>query len=150
MSDPKEAKKAALRILARYDRTEAELKRKLLQKGFSGEDAEYACEEMKNLGYLNDLAYAVHYLDYQRESKSLRRILHELREKGISSEISDAALQSAAPFDEKPLIKKLAGKRLPWDGEATPEDLEKCKAYLYRQGFRMADILDVLSKCDLT
>ena len=150
MSDRSEAGIAALRILARSDKTTAELIQKLKQKGFSREEAEHAAMEMSELGYLNDLRYAEHFLSYYRDSKSRTRMIFELRNKGISQEDLEAALENAASFDETDLIRRLVEKRLPDPDHASLQEIEKCKAYLYRQGFRMSDILSVLSNSGLT
>ena len=54
MSKSTEARKAALRILERADRTEKELREKLLGKGFSEEETEDAVGYARSFGYIDD------------------------------------------------------------------------------------------------
>ena len=77
--------------------------------------------------------------------------------KGIPDQLMEAALEDAASSGENELIEKLIRKklRLPSEpteneiSEPTENEIEKCKAYLYRQGFKMSDILKSLHKYGL-
>jgi len=150
MSRNSECRKKALQILERADRTETELRDRLLKKEFSPEEADDAIAYVKSYGYLDDARYALHYVSYQKQFKSMRRIQFELRNKGIREDLVEAALEDAASSGEKELILKIIRKRIPDPEKAGRKDVEKCKAYLYRQGFRMTDIIDGIEKCGLT
>ena len=143
-ADGRLASSKALKMLERMDRTEAELTEKLLQKGFTEEAAAEAVRYVKRYGYVDDERYAAHFVSYQKQYKSLRRIRWELKQKGIPDEITEAALEDAASSDEKELIGRLARRKLGSIPEPDAKQIEKCRAYLYRQGFRLHDINDVL------
>lgn len=151
MSENRDCRKKALQILERMDRTEQELREKLLRKEFSPDAVEDAIAYVTSYGYLDDARYAEHYVSYRKQFKSIRRMQFELRQKGIREEWIEAALQNAASSDdEQKLIESLIMKRIRDPETADRASVEKCKAYLYRQGFRMADILRGLEKCGLT
>ena len=145
-----ECRKKALHILERMDRTEAELKEKLLEREFSTEAVEDAIEYVRSYGYIDDARYAVHYVSYQKQFKSIRRMQYELQKKGIREDLAEAALEDAASSGETELIEKIIRKRIPDTENVDRKTVEKCKAYLYRQGFRMTDIISCVEKCGLT
>ena len=149
-SEIRECRKKALQILERMDRTEKELREKLLERGFSGKAAEDAVDYVKSFGYIDDARYALHYVSYQKQFKSIRRMQYELEKKGIRDELVEAALEDAASSGEKELIEKIIRKRIPDPDSADRKTVEKCKSYLYRQGFRMADIIACIEKSGLT
>ena len=136
----KEAVNTALRMLARMDRTEAELKLRLLKKNFTEEEAQAAAESMKAYGYLNDRRYAESYIRVHRDEKSRMQMTCKLLEKGIDRETVNAAMREEGPEEEIRLIISLIGKRIPDPSVADRETLEKTKAWLYRRGFRAEDI----------
>ncbi len=99
---------AVLRILNRADKTEAEIRKKLKEKGFSYNDRTAAVERAKNNGLINDERYAELYFEFNRERKGSRRIRQELERKGIAEELiknvlaeneeGDACLEVAMRF----------------------------------------------------
>ena len=82
--EKKRARKKAMRLLERMDRTEKGLKEKLTQAGFSGEAAEDAVSYVKEYGYINDQRYAENYIFSRIREKSRQRIFQELYQKGVA------------------------------------------------------------------
>lgn len=78
---------AVLKILNRADKTEAEIRKKLKEKGFSYSDVSAAVVRAKNNGLINDARYADLYFEFNKERKGSRRIRLELERKGIDGEI---------------------------------------------------------------
>ena len=135
-----EAVSAALRMLAAMDRTEAELRLRLLKKGFSEEEAEAAVSEMKELGYVDDCRYARSYVRSRCGEKSRMQILYALKEKGIERDRIEEALDEEMPESEIPLIEKLIAKRAPDPEETDRRERERIAASLCRKGFKIQDI----------
>ncbi len=143
------ARKAAMRLLEYKDRTEAELRDKLLDKGYDEEETNDALEYVSSFGYVNDEKYTENFIYFNKERKSKVRIRMDLLKKGISGDIIDRKFEED-PYDETDLIKKLISKRLEGNDEPDGKDILKLKSYLYNKGFRYSDIEDSLRQLSLT
>lgn len=81
-------------------RTKYQVKKYLLNKGFSEEKVEHVIEELKEYGYINDLNYSIMYFEYGFEKGRGRyRIEKELSQRGVSEEIIKEAYNAS---DNKP------------------------------------------------
>ena len=90
------------------DRTEAQLREKLLQAEFSPELVEDAIAYVKSYGYIDDERYVRNYIEYRREQKSRRQLEQELQyRKGVPQELIQKVYEDLEPADEKPLILSL-------------------------------------------
>ena len=142
------AKEKALRLLSFRDHSRAELFDKLCLAGFS-EQAGSACEEMRELGYINDAAYAEKKLMQLLEDKyySLNRAIYELKGKGISSEIIEELL-IRAPVDDRDQIRAFIFKKYP----VRPDEVgtRRMISALSRRGFLYEDIRAVLAETEDT
>lgn len=78
---------ALLRILNRADKTEAEIRKKLKEKGYSYRDRTAAVSRAKENGLIDDGRYAELYFEFNRERKGSKRIKLELERKGIADSI---------------------------------------------------------------
>src|SRR5574340_1043800 len=103
----KRAEERAYRILARRAHSERELREKLKTGGFSEPLVNEVIEKCRELGYLNDENFA------RQRARDLavnrlagdRRIAFDLRERGISEELSRQAIEEArAEISEKEAI----------------------------------------------
>ena len=151
LSDVNRAKEKALYLFEYRPRSTKEVEDKLVP--LFGEDAsQSALSRLEELGLIDDEAFARRYARQLFENKHFpaKRVSFELMKKGIREDLAEAALEDAASSGEKELILKIIRKRIPDPEKAGRKDVEKCKAYLYRQGFRMTDIIDGIEKCGLT
>ena len=148
-SQLRKAKIKALKILERMDRTEAQLREKLLQAEFSPELVEDAITYVKSYGYIDDERYVRNYIEYRREQKSRRQLEQELQyRKGVPQELIQKVYEELEPADEKPLIRRFLEKK-GYRSEITDEKTrQKLIAALLRKGFRMGDVLAVLRESD--
>lgn len=82
------AKKAAVSLLAYREHTEKELRTKLIDKGFSKEEAEAAVAFTIEKSYLSEKRYYLRYAEFCARTKHFgkRRITQEAKRKGFSSE----------------------------------------------------------------
>ena len=70
------------------DRTEAQLREKLLKAEFEPEFIEQAIAYVKSYGYLDDERYVRNYIEYRQSQKSKRQIEQELLyRKGVSKDL---------------------------------------------------------------
>ena len=139
--DIKRARHRALHILERSDRTEQELRTKLLQN-YKPEAVEDAVAYVKQYHYLDDMRYAVNYLNSRGRVKSRRQVEQELLyKKGIARETLEAAIQEAEPQDEREQIRLWIEKKQICPETASKEELRRFYLFLMRRGFRSEDIL---------
>ncbi len=101
------AKKRALALLEKMDRTEQGLYRKLAESEYPEELILDAIEYVKKYHYIDDMRYARNYISYRQGSKSRRRLQQELMQKGVPKEITEQALEEIYENNdtEKKLLK---------------------------------------------
>ena len=97
----KRAKKRALFLLERMDRTESQLCEKLRQNGYPEECVAAAVEYVKQYHYIDDLRYAKQYIRYHQQKKSSQRLKMDLMKKGVGREQIEQALAEEFVSDER-------------------------------------------------
>lgn len=150
MEEKKKARRKALKILTKMDRTEQELETALGRSGFCGEDIRDAMDYVRSFGYLDDAKYAKKYVECYRERKSKVRLRYDLIRRGVDRELAEAALAERGEDAEKEALRTVLRKK--WNREEKPEEKELCRlvAALIRQGFTNHDIWQVLREENLT
>jgi regulatory protein len=95
--EPYRARDAALALLSYRARSTAELRRRLLQKGFGPDIADRCVDEMRARGYLDDGAFAEAFVrDRLRlRPRGRRRLVAELRAKGVEPDTAAGAVARA-------------------------------------------------------
>ena len=141
----KRAKKRAMFLLEKMDRTESQLRDKLRQ-GFYAEDIiEDAISYVKGYHYIDDTRYARNYVRCQKERKSKRQIKADLLQKGVDRDVIDSAMESEYEAEaEQELILKWIEKRHYSIENSDRKEKQKMYQFLMRKGFRSEDILRVL------
>ncbi len=137
---------AALRALAARPRSEAELARRLRQKGLAEEIIADVLARLRQLGYLDDRAFAEAWVAQRRRfnprgAAALRR---ELRAKGVASDIIDAVVGDE-PENDLAAARAVAEKhwpRLQRLDRAVAE--RRLVGLLQRRGFSWAVIRQVV------
>lgn len=130
------AKKAAISLLAYKEQTEKELFTKLLEKGFSREDAAEAVAFTIEKQYLSEKRYYMRFAEFCGKNKHFgrRRIVQEARRKGFSEKTIEKYTEEAladVDFDEscyEALTHFRKGSK------------EKLTASLLRRGFTTANV----------
>lgn len=139
------AKKRAMHLLEKMDRTEMQLREKLKQNEYP----EYAIDEaigyVKNFHYIDDFRYACNYIRYRSKSKSRRQMVMELYRKGISKEDVQRAIdeESQEP-DESLKIQKWLDKKKFNAESADVKEKQKIYQFLLRKGFQSQDIMKAI------
>lgn len=131
-----EARKRALRLIARRPRSEQELRRYFDRKDIPPSVQDEALDRLRQAGLVDDRAFAEKWVENRmafrpRGALALRQ---ELRQKGVDRAAIESALED---FDEEAAARKAARKAarryqdLSWD-----EFRQRVSAYLGRRGFR--------------
>ncbi|HZW79451.1 MAG TPA: regulatory protein RecX [Candidatus Deferrimicrobiaceae bacterium] len=147
----------AVGALARRMRTVAELKR-LFRARVEDNESEYGqtlielvIRRLKDRGYLNDSQYAAYFSSLRRDNQKFgrRRVITELKIKGVHGEIIEKAVDAAfeGVSEEKQAREYLRRKRV-----AKPKD-QKATARIFRQlaraGFGAKTIFTILKSWDV-
>lgn len=141
----KQAKKKALQLLERMDRTESGLRQKLKEKGFSAEDIEGAIQYVTSFGYLNDRRYAEQFVLGRQERKSRKELRMAMYQKGLSSDVIDEALENCYEAEsEVDTIRRLAEKKGLGREDLTDKEKKKIFDYLLRKGFSYENVRHVI------
>ena len=147
----KRARERALRLLALRGRSRAELRKKLAERDFTKSVIERVLENLVELGYLDDEAFAANRARHLAVNRLYgdRKIEEQLREKGVAREAAKAAIREVR--EEFPEIegialsaaKKLQGRSM--DGLTKKERLALARA-LQSKGYHLGLILDYMGK----
>jgi regulatory protein len=120
----------------------------LLQKGFDVTLVKRVIEELLSSGLLDDAAFAQSWVRNRQQSKPRGKSLlrHELRQKGVARETTEAALEALTPEQEGEVARMLAARR--WEREAKVDPaLRKRRVigFLQRRGYSWETIRDALA-----
>lgn len=141
----KRAKLRAMHLLEQGDRTKKGLEEKLIQNGYPPEAVEEALSYVESFHYIDDRRYAVNYIQNQSGKKGRTRIITELRNKGVSQEDIEYAIQETLEeTDVRETIRELILKKRREQGPVEEKERKKLYGFLMRRGFSPLDILPVL------
>lgn len=125
----------SLRYLSYRPRSEAEVRRYLTEKDVAVAVIEEVVEKLLAQGFLDDQAFAQYWIDNREQfrPRGRRALAYELRQKGISHEVIDTALES---LDETESAHTAASKKAAQWSELDEHDFrDKVMGYLSRRGF---------------
>lgn len=147
------AKKQALTLLERMDRTELELTTKLREKEFPEHVVTQAISYVKSFHYLDDYRYTLNYIRGRYQAKSKRQLSYALYQKGITQTDIDRAYEELMEsmsdatedrdLEEEAILRLIRRKGKPME-EYSKEEKQKLVASLYRKGFHNHTIQKVL------
>ena len=101
-----DALEKATAYLSRKPHTEKEVLEYLQRKGYGPDESAQAVSELKEYGYLDDLAYAKMYFEYGFEKgRGKDRISRELAAKGVARDVIEQAYNA---MEEKPDEQEMA------------------------------------------
>jgi regulatory protein len=146
----------AVAALARRMRSIAELKRRLRQHvqaetAYGQTLVEVVIRKLKDQGYLNDARYAAAYSCFRRDKEKFgpRRVMNDLKRKGVHGEIIDKAVASA--YDE--LSEEQQARAFVQRKRLVKPKNQKQAARIFRQlvraGFDRQTIFSILKKWDV-
>ncbi len=146
---PKRAKLRALHLLKSRSYTCAQLAEKLVAGGYQTEHVKMAIDYAASFGYVDDKQYVRDFIEYNKEKKSRQRIFTDLMHKGIPKKLIEEIWDETVDGDqeelEKEQIKGWIRKKKFAIEAASPGEIQKMTAFLYRKGFSFDSIRSVLS-----
>lgn len=143
----KRAKKRAMHLLERMDRTEQQLRKKLLESEYPEDLAEEAIAYVKRFHYVDDARYADCYVRLRGAAKSRGKLLAELQSKGVDRELANRVLsEHEGDRDEPQMIRELMSKRGYDPQTASLQDQRRMYGYLMRRGFQSADVCKAIGR----
>ncbi len=135
-----------MRFLARREYSRAELHAKLSSNATPEDNLDAVLDELVKRGWLSDARAAEQIVNARRARFGTQRIAHELKQKGISGDLINAAL---------PQLKQgeLKAARVVWQkkfGAVAQDAKEKAKQmrFLQSRGFSMGVIIKVMKFSD--
>ncbi|HSX44995.1 MAG TPA: regulatory protein RecX [Candidatus Saccharimonadales bacterium] len=136
----------ALNLVARRPRSEKELRDYLRRKKHDEDNSASIINKLKDHKLLDDNDFAHRWVENRRLLKpiSKRRLIQELRQKGISSETIDQVLAEDETTDRETLKDLIERKRR----QTKYRDDTKLMQYLARQGYSYDDIKSVMNSED--
>ena len=137
------AREKALQYVSQRQMSARELGRKLREKGFDEETADYCVAWITERGLLNEESYAAAIVrHYAAKGYGAGRIRQELMRRGLERELWEEAL-AALPEDTAKLDRFIAQRlKDPDDRDA----VRKLSAALFRRGFSSEEIRSALSR----
>ncbi len=140
---------AAMRWLARREHCAAELRRKLIERGFSGEAIEGALARLRAQGALSEARFAEAFLRARMQKGETPWLAAQrARERGVEAAALEAALAEAeADFDALAACRELVARRDPQGlrrGDA--REWQRLARFLRNKGFDAATILRCLNE----
>jgi len=110
--------------------------------GASSSNADRVYDRLVEKGYVDDHKFARFWVENRHQTKGMsrRKLIAELRQKGIEQTTIDEVIDDSNRSDETELAKMISKKRSKYS------DQQKLIAYLARQGFGYDDIKQALSE----
>ena len=142
----KRATKYAMYLLERQERTEKQLRDKLMQQGYPDVCIEQAIAYVKSYHYIDDLRYACVYIRYHQEKESRQKLITKLLMRGVCREDIELALEEEYHADESTKIEELLRKKHYNAKEADEADYRRMVQFLLRRGFCTRDIYHVMGR----
>jgi regulatory protein len=136
---------AAVRLLSYRPRSEAEIRQRLTRKSFDNETLEKTIIKLKELGFIDDAAFARFWKDNRQECspRSRRLTSLELKRKGLSGDIID---QVVGELDDTDSAYRAALKRVRRLAASEYQEFRKrLGGYLGRRGFSYS-VIDATTK----
>ena len=139
------AKARALRIINARPMSREELRKRLVEKGETPENAETCAEWLCQMGLINDAEYAGSVVrHYAAKGYGASRIKQELRRHGVSRELWDEAMSQMPEQDE--YLARFLRSRLSDPGDRS--QVKKVSDALFRRGYSWDQIKHALNEFD--
>lgn len=141
----KRAKLRCMRLLEDMDRTEAALREKLRQGFYPPDLIDQAVDYVKSFGYLDDGRFAENFVRSRQGAKSRREIEAALRQKGVSGELIERAMEACyeEKGEEEAILRLMKRKKFS-PNDADEAEKQKMYAFFARKGFRYDSVRQVI------
>jgi regulatory protein len=148
------AREASLNLLSYRPRTARELERRLRRKQFPEGVAESTVEELVDKGLVDDSAFAESFVrDRVRlRPRGRRRLVQELRAKGVDAETAEAAVgevMETEEVSELELAREAVARWTRRPGEDPQRARRRLYSFLARRGFGGETVRRILEEVEL-
>jgi regulatory protein len=145
------ARDYGLSLISYRDRSEWELRRRILEKGFQREVAIEVVKWFKSEGIVNDLNFTNRWIDWVLQTKPMgkMRVFHELRAKRIDERIIEEVCSKRLSYQtEMELARKACEKRMNVL-KNYPQEVGKRRLFQYmkNRGFDFVIIQELMKEC---
>jgi len=147
---PQQALPKLQRFCAYQERCHREVKEKLAEYGVYGKDADHIISDLIENNYLNEERFALQFAGGRFRSKQWgrRKILHALKQKGVSDYCIRKAMQQIDEDDYVQTMLKLAEKK--WAALKGEKNLfikkRKLQDYLIQRGFETDYMSEIMKR----
>lgn len=147
------AREASFTLLSYRPRTARELQRRLERKEFPEDVARATVEDLRTRGLVDDAAFAESFVRdrVRMRPRGRRRLVQELRAKGVDLEAADSAISRVLEGEgasELDLARRAAARWSPRDGEDPRSARRRLHGLLARRGFGSDAIRTVMDEID--
>ena len=148
MGEKDRAYERALGFLEKRDRTEWEIKDRLLRSGFSEEAALATLERLRGAGLVDDADYAARYMEaLAGKGRGRLRIAAEMRQKGLPEELVRNTLEDGRLADgEYARAKDAARRAFTGIPEGAGADARKAMAKVNRKLVSLGFTYDIIGE----
>jgi regulatory protein len=135
------ARAAALRLLGRRDYTVAELRAKLLDRGFPPDDTARALDALVADGLADDRRAALAHIrtGSRVKGRGRHRLRQEMERRGVGPDLAAELLAEHSDDDERAALDRLVARKRP-PGRLSMADRRRLFQQLLRRGFA-ADLI---------
>jgi len=127
---------AALRLLGRRDYTVAELRARLIARGFSANETAEALDGLVADGLADDCRAALAHIrtGTRIKGRGRHRLARELEARGIDPDLAERLLRELDPDDERAAVERILARRRPAT-RLSMADRRRLFQQLLRRGF---------------
>lgn len=146
----REAARTAMNLLVKRDYAQAELYRKLRERGYSEYYARQGIAYVSSYHYLDDERYARQMIGSRKNTTSRKMMVYRMRQKGLSDEVIQEAMEEADWTDEMGLAREIRRRFSSAEQieSLTDKDRQKLIQSLMRKGYGYSDIQHVIRHLD--
>lgn len=138
------AKRRAMHLLEKQDRTRRNLEEKLRESDYPPAAVDAAVEYVASYHYIDDERYARSYVRFHQEGKSKQRIRQDLMQKGVDRDTIAQVLEEEYTTQELDMIRDLLQKKHFDPEQADAKERNRMYRFLLTRGFSSSDISRVL------
>lgn len=141
---------SAVRYLAQFDRTAAQVERFLTRKGASSAQVKQILSRLSTLRYLDDRAYAARWIEatLARRPMAVERLKSELLARGLSEAVADEMINKGMEaVDEEALARRVVLLQSRQGRRFLPQ---RVAGLLRRRGFAEDTIERIIRDCTQT
>lgn len=142
----REAARTAMNLLVKRDYAEAELYRKLRDKGYSEFFAGKGIEYVSSYHYLDDERYARQMIGRYKGTASRKKMMNKMKQKGLSDDVIREVMEASEWTDEMGITRELHRRFSSAEQieEMADKERQKLIQSLMRKGYGYGDITHVM------